>query len=161
MSRRLQAGLLAVLILAAAGLWMWRYAAPADEREIKRRLHDFADEFNVASTDGLATIARAARLGQFFTEDIVVELGPGSPPIHGRDTLIGMGTVAFVLELNDLGVTMVDPTRANVALTAVIRRRVIGSGEQSLDAREFSAELRKNDREWRVSRVAAVETLRK
>jgi hypothetical protein len=167
MSRRLQAGLLAVLILAAAGLWMWRYAAPADEREIKRRLHDFADAFNVASTDGLATTARAARLGQFFTEDIVVELGSGSPPIHGRDTLIGMAarlqprTAAFVLELNDLGVTMVDPARANVALTAVIRRRVIGSGEQSLDAREFSAELQKNNGEWRVSRVAAVETLRK
>jgi hypothetical protein len=166
MGKRLQVGL-AILILAAAGLWIWRYALPSDEREIKRRLHDFADEFNVATTDGLSTIARAASLGQFFTEDVVVELGSGSPPINGRDTLIGMAarlqprTAAFILELDDIGVTFVDATRADAALTAVIRRRTIGSGEQSLDAREFSAELRRIDGEWRISRVTAVETLKK
>jgi hypothetical protein len=111
-------------------------------------------------------MARAARLGQFFTEDVVIELGRGSQPIHGRETLMGMAarlqprTAAFTLALNDVGVLLLEEARAEATLTALIRRRNGTAGEESLDAREFSAELQNTDGEWRVSRVVAVDTLR-
>jgi hypothetical protein len=158
--------LLTAAVLAAVGLWVWQRSSSSPEREIARRLHELAGEFNASTTDGLGTLARAARLGQHFTPDVVVELGSGSPPIHGRDTLIGMAarlqprTAAFLLELTDVTVEMVDDTRANLSLTAVIRRRN-DSGEESLDAREFSGEMRLVDGQWRLSRITSVQTLRK
>jgi hypothetical protein len=89
MSRRTQA-VVAVVVLAAAGFWYWRSAGTPRDREIRRRLTEFAAEFNSSTTDGLGTLARAGRLGQYFTPDIVIDLGQGSPPIHGRETLMGM-----------------------------------------------------------------------
>ena len=165
MTRRAQAVTGAAVLLCIAGWWMWRSGGSPPEREIRQRLHSLAGEFNGAATDGLGTVARAARIGQFFTPDVVVELGQGSPPIHGRDTVIGMTarlqprTAAFVVKLEDVSVELLDSTRAEATMTLVIRRRSVASGEESLDAREFSAELR-HDGVWRIGRVVAIDTLR-
>ncbi|MGH8637663.1 MAG: nuclear transport factor 2 family protein [Burkholderiales bacterium] len=166
MNKRVQSGLLAAVALAAAGLAAWWYAGASEEREIKRRFTEFAEEFNASTTDGLGTMARAARLGAYFTPDIVVELGQGSPPIHGRETLIGMAarlqprTAAFLVELDDVTVEMVDADNASVTLTVVIRRRTIGTDEESMDAREFAADVTRSGGPWQMQRVVAIDTLR-
>jgi hypothetical protein len=153
---------LALALLTAAAWHYW----PSDEREIRRRLEDFASEFNESTTDGLGTVARAARLGSFFTAGVVVEFGAGSPPIHGRDTLIGMAarlqprTAAFEMELKDVNVEVGDGGVAEVTLTAVFRRRSMATGEESLDAREFTLGMVKTSGEWEVNRVTAVDTLK-
>jgi SnoaL-like domain len=165
MTRRLQLGILGTLALAAVGAYFWWTAESPAERRIRRLFDEFATEFNTATPDGLGTVARAARLGNFFTSDVEVELGQGTAPIHGRDTLMGMAarlqprTAGFILELDDVNVELVDDTRADVTLTALIRRRPV-PGEESLDAREFAAEVLKQGGEWRISRVVAVDTLR-
>jgi hypothetical protein len=167
MSRRAQTLAAAAIVVAAIGAWIW-YAAAPDERAIKRQLDQFVDEFNASTRegDGLASLARAARLGQYFTTDVVVELGQGSPPIQGRETLMGMAarlqprTAAFVVELDDVTVESLDAARADVIMTVLIRRRSFASGDESLDAREFSLEMRKESGTWRMSRVVAVDTLR-
>ncbi len=165
MSTRAQRGLLAALVLTAAGFLVFRYAGSTEEREIRRSFNEFTDDFN-ASANGLGAVARAARLATYFTPDVVVELGDGSPPIHGRETLIGMAarlqprTAAFVLELDDVNVELVDEAHANVVLTAVIRQNRPDSRDGSIDAREFAADVRKSDGQWRISRVVAVDTLR-
>jgi hypothetical protein len=157
---------LALVAAIAVGAALWWYAGDPAERAIRGRLQTLAEEFNESTTDGLGTVARAARLGSYFTNDVVIELGQGSPPIQGRETLIGMAarlqprTAAFELELDDVGVEMVDDAHANVTLTIMIRRRNVSSGEESLDAREFSAEMRHADGDWRLARVVAIDTLR-
>ena len=166
MNRRAWVGAIALAVVVIAAYLTWRALGTPEEREIKSRLQELAAEFNASTTDGLGTVARAARIGQLFTPDVVVELGQGSPPIHGRETLIGMAarlqprTAAFVVELKDINVQLLDANRAEAALTLVIRRRSIGSGEESLDAREFSSELRKDEGTWRLGRVVAIDTLR-
>ena len=131
-----------------------------------RGIENLATEFNSSTGDGLGLIARAAHIGESFTPDVVIELGQGSPPIHGRETLMGMAsrlqprTAAFVLELDDVNVELKDPEHADVTFTALIRRRSVVSGEESIDAREFAAEAVRVDRRWRVSRVVAIDTLR-
>jgi hypothetical protein len=162
MARRTQ--LTALAVVAAAGvIWLWQGRASPQEKQIRRRVADFMAEFNSAP-DGLGIAARAARLGQFFTSDAVVELGRGSTAIHGRDTLMGMAarlqprTADVTLELTDVNLEMVDEARAEITLTVVTRRR--GAGDASLDAREFVAELQYIDGDWRASRVAAVDTFR-
>jgi hypothetical protein len=47
-----------------------------------------------------------------------------------------------------------------VTFTALFRRRSQASGEESIDAREFSGEIVRTGGRWRVTRVVAVDTLR-
>jgi len=164
MSRRGQIAV-AVVAIAAAGLWWWRGGSTA-EREVRALFVNFTTEFNSGASDGLGLIARAAQIGESFTPDVVIELGQGSPPIHGREILMGMAsrlqprTAAFVLELDDVNVDVKDSDHADVTFTALIRRRSVASGEESIDAREFEAEVVRVERRWQVSRVVAVDTLR-
>ena len=50
---------------------------------------------------------------------------------------------------------------ADVHLTAEFIRRSITTGEESLDAREFTIGMRRVGGEWQIARVTAVETLEK
>ncbi|MGB2716087.1 MAG: nuclear transport factor 2 family protein [Vicinamibacterales bacterium] len=157
------AGALAIALLA---FWGWRSWWPDDKRDIRRRLNAFESDFNDSTTDGLGAVARAARIGSYFTDDVVVELGQGSPPIRGRETLIGMAsrlqtrTSAFTLQLLDIQVEVQGPSEADVRLTASFRRRSLPSGDESIDAQEFAVRMVKTDGEWRMSHVTAVEPFR-
>ena len=153
------------LLAVVAGVWIWRTWWPSAEQQVRRRLDAFAEEFNESTTDGLGTLARAARMSTYFTEDVVVDLGKGTPPIVGRDTLVGMAarlqprTAAFTLEFVDVSVNVSRETAADVSLTATFRRRS-SAGEESIDARELALTMTKPDGEWRVSRVRIVEAFR-
>ena len=161
MNRR-NAGIAAVVV--AAGVWAWFVFWPSREARIERRLQAFAEEFNESTTDGLGTVARAARLGSYFTEDAIVDLGRGSPPLHGRETLIGMAarlqprTSAFRLELLDMTVAIRSDDVANVSLTAAFGRGP--GGTESMDARELAITMVETGGEWRMSQVRVVETFR-
>jgi len=154
---------LAVLVLAVVA---WRYWMPDDKRDVRRRLNAFAAEFNETTAAGVATIAHAARIGTYFTEDVVIELGDGAPPIRGRQTLIAMATrlqprtSAFTLELLDQNVTIPSPSTADVSVTAAFRRRGPVAGEDAVEARELALKMVKTGRDWRVSEVKAVETFK-
>jgi SnoaL-like protein len=167
MSRRVQLTL-AVLAFAALGFWWWKGGSSA-EREVRALFDGFAREFNSGTSDGIGLLARAAQIGEYFTPDVVIELGQGSPPIRGRETVMGMAsrlqprTSAFVLEFDDVNVEFTDPEHGEVTFTVVIRRRSQGSGDESLeslDAREFSGDIVRTGGRWRASRVVAVDTLR-
>jgi hypothetical protein len=64
------------------------------------------------------------------------------------------------VELDDVTVEMVDATHAQVTLTVVIRRRTIGTDDESIDAREFSADVTRDGGNWQMQRVVAIDTLR-
>src|SRR5687768_294751 len=119
---------------AAVAILAWHYW-PNEERSVRRRLSAFTRDFNESTTDGIGMVARAARIGSYFTPDVVVDLGSTVPPIRGRETLIGMTarlqprTSAFVLELRDVNVKISQPASAEVGLTALFRRRSLDSGE--------------------------------
>jgi len=162
--RRTQAAVLALVAVAAAAYWFW-WRTPAAERQVAAMFENLVAELNSGTTEGFGTVAHAARVGRFFTPDVVVELGQGTNPIHGRETLMGMvarlqpRTAAFAVELDDVNVELKDATHADVTLTAVIRRRSAEAGE-SIDAREFAAEVVNADGGWKIGRVIAVDTLR-
>ena len=164
MTRRTLAGLCAVVV--AAGAFWWWSAGSSDERQVRRLFKDFADELNAGTTSGFGTLTHLARLSEFIDPAIVVELGQGSPPIQGRETLLGMvtrlqpRTSAFVLEMDDVTIEFTDPDHGEVTFTALIRRRTIDSGEDSIDAREFGGEVVRSGGRWQVSRIVAIDTLR-
>jgi hypothetical protein len=162
MSRRT----LAVVVALVLGFLAWRYLLPDDERDVRRRLNAFAADFNETSASGVAAVAHAARLGSYFTDDVVVELGEGAPPIRGRQTLIAMATRlqprtgAFTLELVDQNVTVSSSSTAEVSLTATFRRRSHASGEDAVEARELALRMIKTAGNWLVSEVKSVDAFR-
>ena len=155
------------LLVAAGGAGIWSGLRSSEERQIRRQVAAFAEAFNGATAEGgVASVTRAARLAAFFTEGAVVELGRGSTPIQGRDTLLGMAArlqprfAAFALRFEDVTIESLGDDRAEISLTAVIRGRDGTPQAEALDAREFAAELRKVEGAWLVDRVTAVDTLR-
>ena len=155
----------AVVVLVAG---VWYFSQANDETaDIRRRLQALCDDVNSSTTDGRGPEARATQLGMFFTEDVDVDLGKGAMPIQGRPTIIAMAarlqprTAAFKLEFADVTVVM-EPggNAANVHLTAEFIRRNLSTGEQTLDAREFTLGMRRVASDWQIQRVTAVDTLK-
>ena len=155
-----------VVAVLAAGVIIWRTRDTPDERAITARLEALRNEVNLSTRDGLGTAARAAQIGSYFTDDAVVELGRGSQPITGRDTLMGMvarlqpRTAAFRMDLDDVSVEVVPGgDTADVLLTASFVRRSISTGEESLDAHEYALVMTKAGGPWRIARITAIDTL--
>jgi hypothetical protein len=166
MRRHRQIAGLAVAAVIVTVVWVWSSRQAPHEREIRVRIDEFTAAFNAAAGEGLGGLVHAARLGQFFTDDVVLELGQGSAPIQGRETVTGMAarlqprTAEFLLEIVDVTVTPRSDEEAELSLTAVLRRRSgLPSGE-TLDAREFAAEIERHAGVWQISRLVAVDTLR-
>jgi hypothetical protein len=155
---------LAVCLAAAA----WYLVRPADEgAAVRQRLEAFAADVNRSTTDNVEPGARAARLGAYFTEDIEVDFGQGAAPIKGRATIIDMAarlqprTAAFSLKFEDISVAMAPGGEgADVHLTAEFIRQSMTTGEESLDAREFTIGMRRVGGDWKIARITAVETLK-
>jgi hypothetical protein len=71
-------------------------------------------------------------------------------------------TAAFRLQFEDVSVAMAaGGETADVHLTAEFIRRSMTTGEESLDAREFTIGMRRVGGEWQIARVTAVDTLEK
>jgi hypothetical protein len=154
------------LLVTALTIW---FIANGDGEggDVRRRLEALAADVNQSPTDGGSPEARAARLASYFTEDVIVDLGRGSAPIEGRATLLGIAerlqprTAAFRLRFEDITVAMAaGGSSADVHLTAEIMRRSITTGEESLDAREFTMTLQRAGETWQISRVTAIDTLK-
>jgi hypothetical protein len=156
----------AAVILLVAGVW---YFSQANDETVgvRRRLQSLSDEVNRSTTDGRGPEARAAQLGAFFADDVEIELGGGAAPIRGRATVVSMAarlqprTAAFKVVFEDVTVVLAPGgTAADVHLTAEFIRRNLSTGEESLDAREFTLAMRLVSNEWQIQRVSAVDTLK-
>ncbi len=156
-----------LVVLVGAGVFAWRTRETSDEREIRSRLESLRNEVNTSTKDGTEVAVHAAKIGSYFTEDTVLELGEGAAPIKGRETLMGMvarlqpRTAAFRMDLDDVTFeTVPGGHTADVLLTASFARRNISTGEESLDAREYALVMTKADGNWRIQHVTAIDTLR-
>jgi len=153
--------LVAAVFLCAACSW-W-----GDERHaIRARLDAFEERVNASAPEGIGSVTRTVEIGQYFTEDVSVDLGDGTAPIAGREMLMGIAarlqarTSEFRLDFADVNVQLAPGGEsAEVDLTAQFIRRAAGS-RQSMDAREFKLTMRREEGEWRIAQVVAVETLK-
>ncbi len=160
-----------VAAVAALGLVLgvgaWYYLTPTDPTAvIRQRLNTLAEDINKSTRDGRGAAARAVELSSYLTDDVELDFGPGSPPIQGRATVIGMAdrlqprTAAFTLRFQDMNVALAaDGQTADVHLTAEFIRRSMTTSEESLDAREFAITMR-HVGEWKISKVVAIQTLK-
>jgi hypothetical protein len=163
-----RAGLFALAAaVIACGLIAWWMFAGGAEAAIQRQLAGLVDHVNRPAGEGLGAVSHAADVGSYFTEDVVIDLGPGTTPIQGRTMLVGMGArlqprlAVYRLSLDDINVDL-DETEstADVQLTASFTTRSAATGQDSVDAREFTLKMRSESGTWRIARVTSVSTLR-
>lgn len=157
----IRAVLIALVLTGGTVLWVWTIAPSRIEREVRRVLRDCVTDVNAAPLRG-----GAARLAHCVTPDVVIEFGRGSPPIRGRDTLLGMvgrlerRLAAFLIRVDDTRLEVIDSARVQVTFTVSIIGRGGEVRDDWFDARSFAAEIRRTADGWRMSRLTAAETLR-
>ncbi len=151
------------VVLAALAIYRWW--GPGDERRIRRVLDELAAVASQPAGDGVASLARAAALGRFFTEDVVIDPGAPFQVIRGRDTLVALAAKVrppageWEVQFVDVDVQVADDQMTAVAhLTATVRGAVPGD-TRALEARELVVAFRKTDGAWRIARVTGVEPL--
>jgi len=156
---------IAVVVAALAAAWWW--TGHDEAATVRNRLTALAADINASAGEGLGSLARAAQIGGYFTPDVVVDLGPGSTPIRGRDTVMAMAarlqprTTAFTLKLADINVALDEAkTSGTVDLTAEFTRRAPGA-DDALDAREFALKVVKADGAWQIAQITAVDPVRR
>jgi hypothetical protein len=154
-------------ILIVAAIIGWKYWSGGEAAAVRARLQALETEINRTAGEGLGAIAHAAEIGGYFTNDVVIDLGPGTSPIEGRAMLTGMAArlqsrlAAFRLVFDDVQVELSEAdTVANVTLTASFIRRAAATGQDAMDAREFVLVMRKDGGTWRIARLTVVSTLR-
>jgi len=146
-------------LVAAAAVFAWRAVFPSDERQIRRQLTRVAEQVN-EQPQGLSAIASAADVASAFADDVVIDLGQGTP-IRGRETVIAIvarlqpRTSRYEVRIRDMDVRVDDSRSASVDLSATT------SGENGMDAREFQLQMVKREGKWLIARVTPVQVLEK
>lgn len=156
-----------LLVQIAGSVLAWRSRATPDELAVRARLESLRNDVNSGTKGAIGVALHAAQIGNYFTDDVTVELGEGSQPIKGRDTLIGMiarlqpRTAEFRLELDDVTVEMAPGNdAADVLLTATFTKPKTAAGDPSLDAREYAIVMTKIEGTWRIARITGIDALR-
>ena len=160
MKRTIVAALVLAVVGAVAAVG-YPVLFPSEERRIRARLDRLVETVNAPPTDGIDALARAARIGNAFTPDVVVDFGEG-PPTRGRETIMAVAsrlqdrarTVKVSIQDVDIIVSS-ERSSADVDLTVIV------TTSDSTDAREFQVQMLKPDDTWLISRASAVRVLPK
>ena len=163
MSRTWKVGLL--LLVAAVVAGTVRAWLASDRRLIERQLDRLAAAASVIGSEvPVARMAAAARVGEFFTSDVIISADDGSSTIGGRDAVTALAmqargaSGALRVSFDDVQIALTDSTGATVYMTASASSRD-AQGAGLLDAREVSVTLRKVEGAWLIARVDVLRTL--
>jgi hypothetical protein len=154
------AAVLIALMIAAAVYRYW----PSDEREIRRHLSNLAEVLSVpAGESDVARLTRLAAMREYFAPDVRISVG--SEQMVSREALVAMLNRAAApaelgVEFVDVAIQLADDHRsAQVGLTAKVSTTDRQTGESTLDAREASVQMSKEDGDWVITSVESRETL--
>ena len=154
-----------VVVIAFFAYQWW----PSPERAIKSRLGSLAKTLSVPANDGdLGRVTRVAALRHYFAEDVRVRASGSGPEVTSRDALLGLIGAwtpppgGWTIEFIDVQVTLrQEATTARVYLTAKVSGRDARTGEATLDAREATLSMARQNGDWVVTSVEAGETLQR
>ena len=159
--------LLLAVAIAAAGFWTWKLLFPGPEQIIRQELSKVAAAASITPNEApLTKLAKAQKLASFFSNDAEVAIDIPNRPyqtFNGRDEIqqaaIGARALLNSLKVHLLDIEMRvahDKQSALVHLTATADL----PGEKVPEVQELQLQLKKIDREWLISRVTTVKTLR-
>jgi hypothetical protein len=130
-----------------------------DRRQIRHQLDALAATATVNGTESdLDRLARAARIGGFFTEDVVVRrTEDNSAFVGGRRGVAEMATAAAAehrsmkVSIDKVNITLTDGSTATARMTVVVSTN--NPDAESVNVRQVTATLRKVNRTWLISQA--------
>jgi hypothetical protein len=159
------------LFLAAATIgalvWGWKVLFPGPEQVIRKELVQVAAAASITPNEApLTKLAKAQRLASFFATDADVTIDIPTRPLQsfsGRDEIqqaaIGARALLNSLKVHFLDVEVgvaPDKQSASVHLTATADL----PGEKLPEVEELEMRFKKVDRDWLISHIGTVKTLR-
>ena len=143
----------AVAALLAAGYYF------GDRRQIRHQLDALAATATVNGAESdLDRLARAARIGGFFTEDVVIRRSEdNSAFVGGRRGVAEMATAAAAehrtmkVSIDNVNITLTDDSSATASMTVVVSTN--NPDAESVNVRLVTAALRKVNRTWLISQA--------
>lgn len=144
-------------------VWLFQKLFPGDEKIIRRRLNELALSLSVKATDpALARIARANKLAEYFSPDVVINLtgvAANFANMSGRDQLLEVIRMARLnvqqaqIELFDISLELAQGS-ATAHFTALVHL----NGEKNSMVQELKVELNKMNGDWVIARADSVKT---
>jgi hypothetical protein len=155
-----------IVVVVAAGIWIWTLVHPSPDRVIRKRLAEVAKAASFARGTGyFANVTGAERLAGFFATNAEVDIdmpGHSRQSLSGREdilqTALGARATLKSLSVEFPDVTLVvngDKESAIADLTA--EGRVAGDSDMFIQEMKFT--LKKIDGKWLITRVETVQTL--
>jgi hypothetical protein len=153
--------------LGSLGFWAWSFLFPTPEHVIRKELAELARAASIAPNEApLTKLAKTQKLLSFFAGDAQVTVdvpGRSAQTFNGHDDLqqAAMGARSMLnnlkIELVDVVVTVgADKQSAVANLTAAATL----PGEKIPEVQELEMGFKKADRDWLITRVETVKTLR-
>lgn len=161
----LRAGLLALLILL--GVWGYHFFFPTPQDAIRRQLTALAKTGSIAPNESrFARAANAMKLIGFFSPDVQIKVDiPGSSPrtFDGLDDVrtaaLAAGNTLSSLSVEFLDVNVEVAPDKQSAIAQLTAKAVI-PGQTTPEIQELKIALKKNGRDWLVTRAETMRTLR-
>ena len=155
-----------IAALGALGFWLWTVLFPSPEKVVLGRIASLAATTSVDA--GAGAITRAAKVSTFigyFSTDAEISYdvpGVGARSLSGREEIreVAAGGFANVkslkVEFDDATAQVsADKQSADVSCTA----RVTAGDSKDFGIQELRFHFKKNDGDWRITRVETVKTL--
>ena len=137
-------------------------------RAIKWQLGELAAALSAPAdgTSDMDRVTRAARLRNYFAEDVRIHMGPSDPDITSRDALVGAMSVwtqpgGWRVEFVDVQITIDSDSTARAYMTVEMTSRDPATGQSTFDAREANVGLAERDGAWVITTAEPAETLQK
>lgn len=161
--------LIAIVLLAAVGVWLWTIFFPSPEKIIRKQLTKLAADVSFSKNDGslakLAGFAGASSVGDFFTTNVEVSVqipGEEQHSLAGRDEITQTAMLArqrvasLAVKFTDINVT-VAPDKQSAMADVTVEVKVAGETDDFVQEAKVSFE--KLDRQWLIDRVETVRTI--
>lgn len=148
----------AVVFAALIGYFTYQWwFNPA--RDVKRRLGDVAESLSMMSNEkDIDRLARLARLRRYLAGDIHVHVGT-APEITSREVALGVVSgvrpaTGWDIAFADVQIVMESKTTAHAFVSVEVTTRD-AQDQPSMDSRDASINLAKQDGEWVITRAEA------
>lgn len=146
-------GVVAVAVVLGAGYYL------GDKRQIRHQLDALATAATVNGTESdVERLARAARIGSFFTEDVVIRrTEDNSAFVGGRRGVAEMATAAAAahrtmkVSISNVDIAIADGSTATAHLTVVVS--MDNPEAESVNVRQVTATLRRVNGAWLISQA--------
>jgi hypothetical protein len=150
----------AVLIGYLGYQWWWNPA-----RAVKRQLGELAAKLSTPPGEAdLARVTRVAQLRRYFAPDVHIQFGTGGPEITSRDALLAAVSTmrpsagGWEVQFVDVQIKMESSSTSRAYMTVEVKGQDARTGEPTVDAREASVTMAKQNGEWVITTAESRET---